>query len=252
MAANLYVSLLEDVEQADLDPLGQVRQFVDGEDAAVDPGHQAEVNGQLVAQVASLGDLDRVDLPDEVGDGDVGRRELFRVPVLARQPLDRRAVAALGEDRAAFGGDRAERVFGDFRPVDHRRFVVEQRGQATYDARLRLAPFAEEDDVLAAENGVGNLRDDGVFVAHDAREQRFATLELADQVAAHFRLDRQDLVAGVLEFAQGGGCSTHQNLRTSVLIVPSGDLSHPSSSSVAAKPGPRKRTPCSWAILIPG
>ena len=173
MTANLYVPLLEDVEQADLDPLGKVRQFVDGEDPAVDPGHKAEVDGQLVAQVASLGDFDRVDLPDEVGNRDVGCRQLFRIPVFARQPLDRRAVAAFGETGTAFGGDRPERVLGDFGSLDHRCFVVEQRGQATDEARLRLAPFAEKNDVLAAENGIGNLRDDGVVVAHDAREQRF-------------------------------------------------------------------------------
>jgi hypothetical protein len=37
-APDLDVALLEHVEQADLDPLGQVGQLVDGEDAPVGPG----------------------------------------------------------------------------------------------------------------------------------------------------------------------------------------------------------------------
>ena len=45
VAADLHVSLLEDVEEADLDPLGQVGQFVDGKDPAVGPWHQPVVQG---------------------------------------------------------------------------------------------------------------------------------------------------------------------------------------------------------------
>ena len=70
-AADLDVALLEDVEQADLDPLGEVGQLVDREDPAVRARDQAVVEGQLVAQVAALGDPDRVDLADQVGDRDV-------------------------------------------------------------------------------------------------------------------------------------------------------------------------------------
>ena len=47
------------------------------------------VEGQLVGQVAALGDLDRIDLADEVRDRDVRRRELLRVAPVARQPVDR-------------------------------------------------------------------------------------------------------------------------------------------------------------------
>ena len=56
---------------------------------------------QLVGQVATLGDLDRVDLADEVGDRDVRRGELFRVAPIARQPVDRRGVTLLLDDRPA-------------------------------------------------------------------------------------------------------------------------------------------------------
>ena len=95
-AADLDVALLEDVEQADLDPLGEVGQLVDREDAAVGARDQPVVDRQLVGQVAALGDLDRVDLADQVGDRDVGRRQLLGVAPVARQPVDRGRVAVLG------------------------------------------------------------------------------------------------------------------------------------------------------------
>ena len=106
-AADLDVALLEDVEQADLDPLGEVRQLVDREDAAVRARDQAVVERQLVAEVAALGDADRVDLADEVGDRDVGRRELLGVAPVARQPVDRRLVAVLVDGGPSGRADRA-------------------------------------------------------------------------------------------------------------------------------------------------
>ena len=48
-AADLDVALLEDVEQADLDPLGEVGQLVDRDDAAVGARDEAVVERQLVA-----------------------------------------------------------------------------------------------------------------------------------------------------------------------------------------------------------
>ena len=100
VAADLHVALLEHVEQADLDALGEVGQLVDGEDAAVGAGHQAVVQGELVGEVAALGHLDGVDLADEVGDRRVGRGQLLAEAVVAVHPRDRRVVA-LGRDQVA-------------------------------------------------------------------------------------------------------------------------------------------------------
>ena len=86
VAADLDVALLEHVEQADLDALGEVGELVDGEDAAVGAGHEPVVQRQLVGQVAALGDLDRVDLADEVGDRGVGGGQLLAVAVVAVDP----------------------------------------------------------------------------------------------------------------------------------------------------------------------
>ena len=89
VAADLHVALLEHVEQTDLDPLGEVGQLVDREDPAVGARHEPVVDGELVGEVAALGDLDRVDLADEVGDRRVGRGELLAEAALAVHPLDR-------------------------------------------------------------------------------------------------------------------------------------------------------------------
>src|SRR6266576_2393315 len=61
-AAHLHVALLDQVQQADLDPLGEVGQLVDGEDAAIRARDETVMDGQLIGQVLALGDPDAVDL----------------------------------------------------------------------------------------------------------------------------------------------------------------------------------------------
>ena len=106
VAADLHVALLEHVEQAHLDALGEVGELVDREDRAVGARHEAVVDGELVGEVAALGDLDGVDLADEVGDRRVGRGELLAEAPVAVHPLDRGVVTALG-DRARGRGARS-------------------------------------------------------------------------------------------------------------------------------------------------
>ena len=151
VAADLHVALLEHVQQTDLDALGEVGELVDREDAAVGAGHEAVVDRQLVGEVAALGHFDRVDLADQVRNRRVGRRELLAVAPFAVHPLDRRFVAALGDEDARVRRDRMERVVVDLAPGDNRHPLVEQADQRTDDARLRLAPLTEEDDVVSRE-----------------------------------------------------------------------------------------------------
>ena len=205
MTADLDVALFEHVQQADLDPLGEVGQFVDGEDAAVDARQQAVVDRQFVGQVAPLGDLDRIHLADQVGNRDVGRRELFAVAFVAVHPADRRRVAFGGNELFAWRRNRRKRILGNFDAVEHRRPLVEQRHQRTEDPRLRLPAFAEQDQILTGEQRVLQLRQHRVVVADDARKQRFAGTQLFDQVFSQFGLDRQHAVAGRLQFPKGRG-----------------------------------------------
>ena len=179
VAADLHVALLEHVEQTDLDALGEVGELVDREDAAVGARHEPVVDGELVGEVAALGHLDRVDLADEVGDRRVGRGELLAEAAVAVHPLDRRLVAALGDEHAGVVRDRVVRVVVDLAAGDDRHPLVEQRGERADHAGLRLAALAEEDHVVAGEQRVLELREDGVLVADHAVDERLALARCA-------------------------------------------------------------------------
>ena len=66
---------------------------------------------------------------------------------------------------------------------------VEQRGQRPQDAALRLPAQAQQDEVVPRQDGIHELRHHGVVVTNNAREQRFAPPQLADQVLAHLVFD---------------------------------------------------------------
>ncbi len=100
VAAHLHVAFFEDVEQTDLNALGEIGDLVDREDAAVGARHQPVVQRQFVAEVATLGHLDGIDLADEVGDRRVGGGQLLTVTIVAMHPFDRRRVAHLGDEVA--------------------------------------------------------------------------------------------------------------------------------------------------------
>src|SRR5690606_22901214 len=107
VAADLDVAFLEDVEEADLDEVVEVGEFVHGEDAAVHAGDEAEVEGVLDGHGEAGGELAGVDLADDVGELGSGG-EAFGVAVFAPPPGDGGVVAVVGEEGAAGGGDGAE------------------------------------------------------------------------------------------------------------------------------------------------
>ena len=168
VAADLDVTFFEDVEEADLDPLGQVGQLVDGEDAPVGPGHKAVVKGELVGQVAAFRHLDWVDFADEVGDRSVGGRQLLTEALFAAHPFDR-AFFALGFDQlTGIAGDGMIGVIEDFRTGDDWEPLVEKAHQAAHEPRLGLASFAQENDVVTGQKGVLQGGEDGVVVTDHA------------------------------------------------------------------------------------
>ena len=185
VAADLDVLLLHDVEEADLDALGEVRQLVDREDAAVAARDEAVVDRELVGEVAALGDLDRVDLTDQVRDRDVRRGQLLPIPAFPRQPVDRRRVAALGDQVASLTRDGAVGAVVELRPGDDRDLLVEQVGKGAHEPALGLAPFAQQDQVLVGQDRVHHLRGHRVLVAEHARHHRHARGDRLGGVAAH-------------------------------------------------------------------
>ena len=206
VAAHLDVALLEHVEETDLDALGEVGQLVDGEDAAVRAGDEAVVERELVGQVAALGHLDRVDLADQVGDRRVRGGELLAVATRPVDPLDRGVLAVLGHQLPAVARHRLVGIVVDLRAGDDRHPLVEEAGERADHAGLRLAALAQEDHVVAGEQGVLELREHRVLVAlHDHGEEHLAGLDAGDGVAAQLLLHRHRDPPRLAELADRGG-----------------------------------------------
>jgi len=205
VAPDLHVALLQDVEQADLDPLGEVGELVDRHDPAVGPGDQPVVDRQLVGQVATLGDPDRVDVADQVGHARVGGGELLRVPILPADPVDGDPVALLRHERAASSADRTVRVIVHLAPGDRRDAFVQQVDDAADQPGLGLPALAEQDQVVPGEDPAFERRQHGVVEPHDPLEQRFRPSELGEQAGPELLLHAPVRVPRGPELTEGGG-----------------------------------------------
>ena len=74
IAFNLYIALLHDVEEANLNFSCEIRQFVDGEDTAIRARQKAIVDRQLVGKIAAAASCsNRVHIADNIGDRHVRR-----------------------------------------------------------------------------------------------------------------------------------------------------------------------------------
>ena len=149
VALNLHIAFLHDVEQANLDLAREIRQLVDGEDAAIGARQQAIVNRVLAAQlVAALGRLDGIDVADQVGDGDVGRRQLFHVAIIGGQVRNGRVVGIVGQQFAAAAANRRVRIVVDFAAAQVRHMRIEQAGKRAQDAAFRLPAQSEKNKIM--------------------------------------------------------------------------------------------------------
>ena len=201
VAFDLDVAFLHDVEQPHLDLAGEVGQLVDGEDAAVRARQQSVVDGELVRQeVAAARGLDRIQVADHVGDGHVGGGQLLHVAAVPRDPLYRGPVSVLLQQLPAVLGDGVERIVVHLAPGEDGDLLVEQCRQRAQDAALRLTPQAEQDEVVARQNGVDHLRHHGILEPDYAGEDLLLRLEHADEVVPHLVLDGAEMHPGLAPF----------------------------------------------------
>jgi hypothetical protein len=121
----------------------------------------------------------------------------------------RGVLALLGDEVACVLRHRVVRVVVDLGSGDHRQPLVEQRGEAADHARLGLAALTEEDHVVAGEECVLELREDGVLVAEHTGEEHLAGGHLGDGVPAELLLHRHRLPTGLAELAERGGTGRH-------------------------------------------
>jgi hypothetical protein len=163
------------------------------------------VDGLGVAERAALGDLDGVDVADEVGDGGVGGGELLGVALVAVPPRHRQVVAQLGGPAAGLGGDGVVGVLAQLGALDHGRPLVEQVDDRAQQARLALAAFAQQHDVVPGDQGALELREHGGLEPDDAGPRVAPLAERGEQVVADLVLDATQRVAGRPEGAHGAG-----------------------------------------------
>ena len=147
---DLHVAFLHDVEEAHLDFPGQVGQLIDGEDAAIGARQEAVVDGELAREIVPAARrLDRIDVADHVGDGDIGSGQLLDVARLGGKVGDVRAVALLGDQIAAAPAGGLIGVVVDLAPGDVRSSFVEQPCEHADEAGLGLAAESQQDEIMA-------------------------------------------------------------------------------------------------------
>ena len=161
------------------------------------------MEGELVGQVAALGDLDRIDLADQVRDRDVGRRELLRVAPVAGDPVDRRGVAVALHDGPRRRADRCVRIVVELAAVDGRQPRIEETDEQPCHPGLGLAALAEEDQVVPGEDRVLDRRHDRVLVADDAGEHLRPRGQAGEEVGPQLVLDGPRAPARGAEVARG-------------------------------------------------
>src|SRR3954469_20452992 len=102
----------------------------------------------FVGEIASLGNLDGIDLADEIGDGYVRSRKLFTVALISPDPLDRQRVALRRQAPLTRPADRLERIVVDLAALDDRNPLIEKGDQPADDARLGLPALAQKDHMV--------------------------------------------------------------------------------------------------------
>ena len=93
IAFNLHVALLHDIEQAHLDFACEIRQLINRKDSAIGTRQKPVMHAQFATdRVSPFCCFDGIDIANNVGNGNVGRGELFDIAVLLRTVIDRSAV----------------------------------------------------------------------------------------------------------------------------------------------------------------
>jgi hypothetical protein len=133
---------------------------------------------------------DRIDVADDVRDGDIGSSELLDKATVAIDPIDSRRFTSDVEHVSGEFRDWREWVVVDLAACHDRDRVVEERGQCAEDSRLGLSTQAEQDDVVPREKSVDKLRHDCVFIAEETVEQLAAAPQAGEQIRAQLILDR--------------------------------------------------------------
>src|SRR5580692_2533474 len=168
---------------------GEVGQFIDGEDATIGARQQAVVNRHLAAQfVPAARGLDGIDVANQVGDGYIGRGQLFNVAVFLREIRDGSGIAELRDFVPAAAADRRIGIVVNLAARDVRSLRVEQRGKGAQNAALGLAAKSQQNKVMPRKDRIDNLRHNGIVIANNSEEDWSDLAKFRHQVIAQLVL----------------------------------------------------------------
>ena len=88
----------------------------------------------------------------------------------------------------------------DFRACDDGDALIHEVCQLTYDAALGLAAQSQENQVVARQYCVHNLRHDRFIIADDAGKKTLARAKFTHEISAHLVFDRAHAVIALFEF----------------------------------------------------
>ncbi len=205
VSADLHVALFENIEQAHLHQFVQLRQFVDGEDAAVHPRNEPEVQGLFGRHARAGGQFRGIDLADDVGELRA-RGQPLGIALLARPPGDGHlGVGHFDQQSLGHRGDRMAGILvhGAAGDVEIRDPFVQEAGQQPHQPALALALLAQEEHVVLGDQSQVDFRYDGVFVADDAGEELFAPGEHPHEVVVHLPFYGLGMPAARSQLAEG-------------------------------------------------
>src|SRR6185503_616389 len=155
--------------------------------------------------MSALGGFNRIDVTDDVGDRHVRRGKFLYKARITTNPIDVGGVAVNCQGLPPIRRDRIKGIVVTFRAGDNRYFIVQKLRELANDPAFGLTSQAEQDNVVAGKNGVGELRDYSFIIANDAAEKFFAGAKLLDQIRAQFVFDRDALVTALFKFTESSG-----------------------------------------------
>src|SRR6266850_2123883 len=131
--------------------------------------------------MAALCGFDGIDIADYVGDSDVWSSKLRDKTGVTIEPLDMRHVSVALQCLPSKGGYRLKRIVVNFRTGNYRKAFIQQFSQLADYPAFRLAAQTEQNEVVSRQDGVDQLRDNGVVVANDSGKKLFPRAQFRDQ-----------------------------------------------------------------------
>src|SRR6266496_2345897 len=132
--------------------------------------------------MAALRRFDGIYVADDVGDSYIRSGEFLHEARIAIDPGYMCHIAMKLNCLTPKRGDGFKRIVVDFRAGDDRNMLVQQLGKLADYPAFGLSSQTQQDDVVAGENSVNELRDDRILVAHDAGKKLPSCTQFFDQV----------------------------------------------------------------------